>query len=360
MGAGVLILVALAGLVLVLMIKGITIVQQAEALVIERLGQYHRTLEPGINVIWPIIDRPRVIEWKYSQVTPDGDILVTRRRLTKIDLRETVFDFPKQNVITKDNVVTEINALIYFQITDPVRAVYEIANLPDAIEKLTQTTLRNIIGEMDLDETLSSRDTINSRLKAVLDDATNKWGVKVNRVELQDVNPPDAIRDAMEKQMRAERDRRAVILEAEGDKQSKILEAEGSRQAEINKAEGEQRSQILIAEGQAQARLRIAEAEAGAIRKIVDALAATGSDPAAYLIAARYVETLKEMVSGQNNKIVYIPYEATGVLSSLGGIKDLLEGARRAEVVDAPERRPAAPGSGGMPGRGPMPPRPGG
>ncbi len=328
------IVVAVLVLVVILSIKGFTLVQQAETMVIERLGSFHRLLEPGINVIWPFFDRSRVIEWKYSHVDADGDIVVTRRRVTKIDLRETVFDFPKQSVITKDNVVTEINALIYFQVTDAVKAVYEIANLPDAIEKLTQTTLRNIIGEMDLDETLSSRDTINARLKAVLDDATNKWGVKVNRVELQDVNPPDAIRDAMEKQMRAERDRRAAILEAEGDKQSKILAAEGSRQAEINKAEGEKQAQVLIAEGQAEARLRIAEAEAEAIRKIVGALAATGSDPAAYLIAARYVETLKEMVSGQSNKIVYIPYEATGVLSSLGGIKDLLEGARRPDLQD--------------------------
>jgi regulator of protease activity HflC (stomatin/prohibitin superfamily) len=348
--------VVLVAFAIIVVWKGFTLVQQAETMVIERLGQYHRTLEPGINIIVPVLDRPRVIEWKYTQHDPDGEIVVTRRRLTKIDLRETVFDFPRQNVITKDNVVTEINALLYFQIVDPVKAVYEIANLPDAIEKLTQTTLRNIIGEMDLDETLSSRDTINARLKAVLDDATNKWGVKVNRVELQDVNPPEAIRDAMEKQMRAERDRRAAILSAEGDKQSKILEAEGQRQAEINKAEGEKQAQILIAEGQAQARLRTAEAESEAIRRISEALATTRSDPGSYLIAARYVEALKEMVSGKDNKVVYIPYEATGVLASLGGIKELFGAARRngvAVTLPTPGATPAGPAVPRAPMAGP-------
>ncbi len=164
----------------------------------------------------PLVDRPREIEWKYLKTDIHGHNLVVRRRIAKIDLRESVYDFPKQNVITRDNVVIEINAIIYFQVVDPVKVVYEIANLPDAIEKLTQTTLRNIIGEMDLDQTLASRDVVNSKLRVILDDATEKWGVKVNRVELQDIIPPVDIKQAMEKQMRAERDRRAVILEAEG------------------------------------------------------------------------------------------------------------------------------------------------
>jgi regulator of protease activity HflC (stomatin/prohibitin superfamily) len=249
--------------------------------------------------------------------------MTTFRKKQRIDLRESVYDFPKQNVITRDNVVTEINALLYFQIIDPVKALYEIENLPMAIEMLTQTTLRNVIGELDLDQTLTSRDTINSKLRAILDDATDKWGVKVNRVELQDINPPKDIRDAMEKQMRAERDRRAVMLEAEGLKGAQILEAEGSREAQIKKAEGRKIAQILEAEGEAQARINVAEAEAQAISRISEAVAQT-SNPVNYLIAMRYLEALKDISSGQNNKIVYMPYEATGVLSSLGGIKEML------------------------------------
>jgi regulator of protease activity HflC (stomatin/prohibitin superfamily) len=222
-------------------------------------------------------------------------------------------------------VSTEINALLYFQITDPVKALYEIENLPMAIEKLTQTTLRNVIGELDLDETLTSRDTINSKLRLILDDATNKWGVKVNRVELQDINPPKDIRDAMEKQMRAERDRRAKILEAEGLKQSQILEAEGYKISEINRAEGNKSAQILNAEGEAAACVKVAEAEAEAIRKVSEAVAEKSGNPMSYLIAMRYLETLKEMTSGEDNKTIYLPYEATGILSSIGGIKDILK-----------------------------------
>ena len=324
-----LILVAIAIFVIIFAATGLKIVQQAETMVIERLGRYHRTLRSGINILWPIFDRAKEIEWRYVQITPDGRQIIRKQNVNRIDLRETVYDFPRQNVITRDNVFTEINALLYFQITDPAKAVYEIANLPDAIEKLTQTTLRNVIGELDLDETLTSRDTINSKLRAILDEATDKWGVKVNRVELQDINPPQDIRDAMEKQMRAERDRRAVILEAEGQKRSKILEAEGTRESEINKAEGQKRARILIAEGEAEARIKVAQAEAEALDKITNAISASKGDPANYLIAIRYIETLKEMVSGKENKVVYLPYEATGVLSSIGGIKDMLEGIRK-------------------------------
>jgi regulator of protease activity HflC (stomatin/prohibitin superfamily) len=212
---GTVIFLALLVLVIALVVMGFRIVQQSETMVIERLGRFDRTLNSGINIIWPIIDQPRKIMWRYLKEETNGKSVIQKLNVTRIDLRETVYDFPKQSVITKDNVVTEINAILYFQITDPVKAVYEIANLPDAIEKLTQTTLRNVIGEMDLDETLTSRDIINSKLRNVLDDATHKWGVKVNRVELQDINPPHDIRDAMEKQMRAERDKRAKILEAE-------------------------------------------------------------------------------------------------------------------------------------------------
>lgn len=327
-----LILLALVAFVIFFAIKGFLIIQQSETMVIERLGRYHRTLASGINVLWPVFDKPRQIEWRFVQTGPDGRPIVRKDTVKRIDLRETVYDFPKQSVITRDNVVTEINALLYFQIVDPIRAVYEIANLPDAIEKLTQTTLRNVIGELDLDETLTSRDTINSKLRAILDEASDKWGVKVNRVELQDISPPPEIRDAMEKQMRAERDRRAAILEAEGQKQASILEAEGARTAEINKAEGIKQARILVAQGEAEARVKVAEAEAEAIRMVTQAIAASGGDPSNYLIAVRYIETLKEMVSGKDNKIIYLPYEATGVLSAVGGIKDMLEGIKPAQI----------------------------
>lgn len=311
--------------VIVFAVKGFLILQQSETMVIERLGRYHRTLASGINILWPLFDKPRQIEWRYILTDQAGKTIVRKLSVKRIDLRETVYDFPRQSVITKDNVVIELNALLYFQITDPVKAVYEIANLPDAIEKLTQTTLRNVIGELDLDETLSSRDTINSKLRAILDDASEKWGVKVNRVELQDINPPPDIRDAMEKQMRAERDRRAAILEAEGSKQANILQAEGIRAAEISKAEGSKQAKILVAEGEAQARVRIAEAEAQAIKAITQSVSENNGAPLNYLIAVRYIEALKEMVSGENNKVVYLPYEASAILGALGGIREMLE-----------------------------------
>src|SRR5438034_465538 len=280
-----------------------------------------------VGVVSELIDKPRAIDWHQVIVTPAGDSFARHFRTDKIDLRETVYVFPRQNVITKDNVVVEIDALIYSQITDPVRATYEIANLPDAIEKLTQTTLRNVIGEMELDHVLSSRDTINAKLREILDEATHKWGAKVSRVELKDINPPRDIRDAMEKQMRAERDRRAAILTAEAEKQSRTLQAEGIRQSEINQAEGQKQAKILAAEAEANARLKVAEAEAQAIERITTAIKGTGGDPARYLIAIRYIEALKDMVtSPQSNKVIYVPYEATGVLSSLGGIREMLAG----------------------------------
>ena len=315
----------LARLVVVLLAKGIRIVKQSEAMIVERLGKYHGTLESGINVIIPVIDRPRQINWRYTETGFNGEIISIFKLQDRIDLRENVYDFPKQNVITRDNVVTEINALIYFQIVDPLKSVYEIGNLPNAIEKLTQTTLRNVVGEMDLDQCLSSRDTINAKLRAILDDATNKWGVKVNRVELQDINPPLAIRDAMEKQMRAERTRRATILEAEGEKGSQILTAEGQRESDIQRAEGQKQSAILEAEGQAQARIRVAQAEAEAIKLVSEAVKGYSGDPVQYLIAQKYLETLNQMTSGNDTKTVFLPYEASGILSSLGGIKELLK-----------------------------------
>lgn len=329
MSAGAIILLLVAILVIFLIAKGVRIIQQSESMVIERFGKYRTTLTAGFNIIIPVFDKPREIVYRFTRDLPDGNKYVQFVKKERIDLRETVYDFPRQNVITKDNVMTEINALLYFQIMDPVKAMYEIENLPLAIEKLTQTTLRNVIGELDLDETLTSRDTINAKLRAILDEASNKWGVKVNRVELQDINPPRDIREAMEKQMRAERDRRAQIIDAEGSKRAAVLQAEGVQQAEITTAEGQKQGQILEAEGDAQARIRRAQGEAEAIRLVTEAIKGTNADPTNYLIAMKYLETLKEMTSGQNNKVIYMPYEATGVLSSVGGIKEMLEANKK-------------------------------
>ncbi|HMU12875.1 MAG: SPFH/Band 7/PHB domain protein [Bacteroidetes bacterium] len=318
----------LALLVVFIIAKGVRIVQQSEAMVIERLGRYQKTLMAGFNIIIPILDKPREIIFRFTRDLPDGNKYVQFVKKERIDMRETVYDFPRQNVITKDNVMTEINALLYFQVMDPVKAIYEIENLPLAIEKLTQTTLRNVIGELDLDECLTSRDTINMKLRTILDEASHKWGVKVNRVELQDINPPRDIREAMEKQMRAERDRRAQIIDAEGSKRAAVLQAEGIQQAQITQAEGQKQSQVLEAEGDAQARIRRAQGEAEAISLVTRAVAGSKADPTTYLIAMKYLETLKEMTSGQGNKVIYIPYEASGVLSSVGSIKEMLEANR--------------------------------
>lgn len=319
---GLIIFLAIA--VLLIAIKGVIIVKQAEVVIVERLGKFNRVLESGFNFIIPFIDTPRGILWKTTQKALDGKTYSFVREINRIDLRETVYDFPRQNVITKDNVSISINALLYFQIVDPKSATYEIQNLPDAIEKLTQTTLRNLVGQIDLDETLVSRDKINQELRIILDDATNKWGVKISRVELQDIIPPVDIQTAMEKQMKAERGRRAAILEAEGLKKSAILKAEGEKESAINIAEGQKQAAILKAEGVAQARIVEADGEKQAIEKIINALSDKGQ-PDKYLIAMKYLETLKTMTDGKDNKVVYMPYEATGILSSVDGIKQMFD-----------------------------------
>lgn len=308
---------------IVVISAGVKVVPQSETRVIERLGRFHSVLSPGLNFIIPFIDKPKTIYTRRVEQGMGGRHVVRTVATTVIDLREQVYDFPSQQVITRDNVTTEINALLYFQITDPKKAVYEIDNLPNAIEKLTQTSLRNVIGELELDETLTSRDTINTKLQAILDDATNKWGVKVNRVELQDITPPESVRVAMEKQMQAERNRRAEILNAEGEKQSLILRSEGEKASQINKAEARKQSEILRAEGDAQAIILNAQAEADAIRRVAEAVAVGKTDPAAYMLAMKYIDTLREMTTGKDNKTVYIPYEASSVLSSLGSIRAL-------------------------------------
>ena len=322
---GTLSIVALIALVAILFVmSGLKVIRQSETKIIERLGRYHSTLSSGINIIWPILDRPRKVYVRQTVRGLRGDVTIVKMS-DVIDLREQVYDFPEQSVITKDNVTTRINALLYFQITDPFKSVYEIDNLPNAIEKLTQTTLRNIIGELELDETLTSRDTINQKLRSVLDDATNKWGVKINRVERQDITPPETVRDAMEPQMQAERERRAKILKAEGEKASMILQSEGQKESQVNRARADKESQILIAQGEAEAKILQAEAEAKAIERVADALRQTNSDPAAYQLAVKYIETLKEMATGNATKTVYLPYEATNVLGSLGTIKELFK-----------------------------------
>lgn len=326
---GVSFLLVLAVFIIILIAKGIVVVKQAQVMIIERFGKYLEILNPGINWIIPVMDKPHLMEWRENHEYVDGSgrtrsIPQTSMR-DVIDMRETVYDLPRQSVITKDNVGIEINALLYFQITDPLKAAYQVESLPTAIEKLTQTTLRNIIGEMDLDQTLTSREIIKSKLQVILDEATNKWGVKVNRVELQDIIPPAAIREAMEKQMKAERDRRAMVTEAEGTKTAQILKAEAIRESEIKKAEGTKQAAILQAEGIAEAKIKVANAEAEAVKIIASGIG-QNANPASYQVSLKYIEALTKMTEGKDNKIIYMPYEASNVLGAVAAIKDLTGG----------------------------------
>ena len=318
------VLIILLVAVAIYVLKGFVIVQQQQQVIIEKLGRYEKTLDAGLNFIFPILEAPRGILKKVSQKGMDGRNYYYLKAVDRIDLREQMYDFPRQNVITRDNVSITINALIYFQIVHSKSAVYEIENLPDAIEKLTQTTLRNLVGQMDLQETLTSRGKINDELRATLDEATNKWGVKVNRVEIQDIFPPADIQASMDKLMKADRDKQARITEAEGLKEAAIRNAEGEREAAIRTAEGAKQAEILRAEGVAKARIIEAEAEKEAIFRIINALEGKGQ-PDKYLIAMKYLETMKEITSGKDNKVVYMPYEATGILSSVDGIKQMFD-----------------------------------
>ncbi len=304
----------LIGFFIVLIFKGFRVVQQSEIIVLERLGSYSRTISSGLNIIVPFLDRPREMFW----ITDTGI-----RKTNRVDMRETVLDVPEQAVITKDNVSINIDALMYVQIIDPVKACYEIAHLPLAVSQLAQTSLRNVIGELDLDDTLSSRDLINGKLKQILDEATDKWGTKVNRVELKNITPPAEIQDAMEKQMQAERGRRAKVLEAEGDKQARIARSEGQRQEQINLAEGEKESQVRRAEGEANAIRLVAEAKKMAISEVT---AAIGKPELAtqFLVATDYLERFGRFEAKAANK-VFIPYEASTSLGSIGTIKELLK-----------------------------------
>jgi len=314
------VVIAVALMIVVIVYKGIIVIRNSERMVIERLGNYSRTLMPGINFIVPFLDKPREFIWKAA---PSGGALgrllgetsdsaySNLTSVTRIDIRETVLDFPSQTVITRDNVSIQINALLYIEITNPHDAVYRIANLPNSIEKLGQTTLRSLVGEMELDKTLSSREDINARLQITLDQAADDWGAKVKRVEVQDLNVPDEVQAAMEKQMRAERDKRASILEAEG-----------SRQADILKAEGERQAAILVAEGNREARILEADGEKEALAKLKAALGEEGFSQ--YLIAIRYLDTLKTIgAAGEGDKTVFMPVDATATLGAIGGIKEL-------------------------------------
>ncbi len=305
---------AFAALIIIVVSKGLIVVRQAEVVIIERLGKYFKTLPSGLHLIVPIFDQARPIHWRYTRADFRGGVVVTQKIERRIDLRENVYDFPRQNVITSDNVSININALLYFQITDPYKAVYEIGNLPEAIEKLTQTSLRNVIGELTLDKTFTSRDGINAKLRDILDDATDKWGVKVNRVELQEILPPEEIRAAMEKEMRAERDKRAKILQADGEREYNIRTADGERQAKIARAEGE-----------AQAKLLVADAERKSIGLIADAVGSTGTDPAQYLIALKYVSAFNDIVQ-KGDKTVVVPYESTAMLGAVKTLEGIFTG----------------------------------
>jgi regulator of protease activity HflC (stomatin/prohibitin superfamily) len=306
--------------VLIVLAKSIKVVPQKQVKLIERLGRFHKRADAGLNIIVPFLDSVRAT----------------------IDLREQITQIEPQAVITRDNVTMKVDAVIYFVIADPVRATYEVQNLAWGIEQLALSGLRNVIGALDLDHTLTSRDTINTQLRATLDQATQQWGVKIMRVELKNIDPPQDIKLTMEKQMTAERSRRAMVTNAEGEKASAILRAEGQKQSQIVNAEGEKQSRILAAEGQATARLRVAEAEAAAIKVVADSIGVAGN-PAQYLIAQRYLEAFSQL--GANaQKIVYLPWEASGVLASLGGIRELLRGGAVPEPPPAPPATPVPTG----------------
>lgn len=317
MSPGLIIAAIIAVAVIIVILKSAIVVQQSECVVIERLGRYSKTLTSGFNIIFPFLDQPRPMFWMSSGVV---------RLANTIDLRETVLDVAEQAVITHDNVSIIIDALLYIQITDPIKALYEISNLPQAVAQLTQTSLRNVIGEMDLDKTLSGRDLINSRLKIILDEASDKWGAKVNRVEIKNITPPREIQLAMEKQMQAERERRAQILSAEGDKTSRITRSEGEKAEQINLASAAKESSIMKAQGEAEAIRMVAVAKSAAIDEIRKVL--NDSELAAkFLITQAYIDAFEGFVTKASDK-VFIPYETTTAFSSLGSIKELIEGSK--------------------------------
>ena len=293
-------LIIMLVIILVVAIKSIKVVRQAEVYIIERLGKFHKIADAGLTIIIPFCDHVRSV----------------------VSLKEQTMDIPPQGVITEDNVTITIDTVVFYQITDPAKAVYEIQSLKKGIEYLAITTIRDIVGKMDLDSTFSSRDAINTKLRVILDEATDKWGCKVNRVEIKDITPPADIRDAMEKQMNAERNKRALILQAEGEKQSAITIAEGRKEAAILEAEAEKEAKIRRAAGDAQAIKEVATAKAKEIQMVYDAIKSANPDDK--LVQLKSLEALEEVAKGDANKI-FIPFEATGALSSLGAIKEVLK-----------------------------------
>ncbi len=291
---GVIVGVGAALAVLLLMLsRTLVIVKQASTAIVERLGRFQRTLTPGLTILIPFVDRIRA----------------------RVDMREQVTSFPPQPVITEDNLVVSIDTVVYFQVTDPKAAIYEISSFLLGIEQLTVTTLRNVIGSMDLEQTLTSRDSINSQLRGVLDEATGKWGIRVNRVELKAIDPPQSVQESMEKQLKAERERRAVILIAEGQKQSAILSAEGEKQSAILTAQGFAEAEVIRAKAEAQAEVLRAEGEAAALEKVYRAI--HEANPTAAALAHRYLETLPVIAQGDANKVWVIPSELTGAMELL-------------------------------------------
>jgi regulator of protease activity HflC (stomatin/prohibitin superfamily) len=329
-GLGFIFLAFLGIALLVIAAKTIKIVPQSSVLLIERLGKFHRVAQSGLNIIVPFFEAPRSYFW--TNVRPG---------ITSIDLREQFLDLPPQPVITRDNVTIHVDSVVYWMITDPIKAVYEMNDLVGGIVQLTITGMRSVMGEMDLDHTLSNRDQISGKLRVILDEATDKWGVKVTRVDVKNINPPEDVRITMEKQMTAERNRRALILQAEGDKQAAITRAEGEKQASITRSEGEKESAILQASGAAQARLQAAAAEAQAIAQISQAI----GDPAQtaqYLITARYIESLRDMTKTNNAKVIFMPMETSSMLSSVGALKEVF--AETGEKTEQPRlQQPRSP-----------------
>ena len=293
-------LLILLAIILVIAFMSIKIVKQSEVYIIERLGKFYKVADAGLTIILPFFDHVRSV----------------------VSLKQQTMDVPPQGVITKDNVTITIDTVVFYQITDPAKAVYEIQNLKKGIEYLAITTIRDIIGKMNLDETFSSRDGINNQLRIVLDEATDRWGCKIDRVEIKDINPPADIRDAMEKEMNAERNKRALILESEAQRQSAITIAEGKKEAAILEAEAEREARIRKADGEAQAIKSVAEAKAKEIQMVYDAMKKAAPDDK--LVQLKSLEALEEVAKGEANK-VFIPFEATGALSSLGAIKEVLK-----------------------------------
>lgn len=343
------VLMVLGVAVLGVLARSVRIIGQAEVMVVERFGRFHRIARSGLNILIPFIELPRQIDVRYLESDVGGTRKLVQGHTSRIDLREQVLNFPSQPVITRDNVTIDIDAVLYYRVADPQKATYSVQNLPYALETLTRTTLRNIVGDMELDATLTSRDVINKRMREVIEEASIGWGVDVTRVELQSIEPPREIQQSMELQMRAERERRAAVTNAEASKRAAVLEAEGQREAQIRRAEGDREGAILRAQGQAEARLAMAEAEAAAIGRVTAAL--PEGQAAMYMLGLKYLEALPQMTQGKGTTI-FLPAEASGVMGALGGLKELVAATGQSRTPDSPSpKKPPAPSPGlGYPG----------